>query len=233
MKRLEIFEQAVKDYKGGLENKESELGKIAVIVNSIDQEKLTEIEKFEKLGTVLDVISHSNKKRIYGLKVLELKEVIRLIFNVNNKKIKNPFLEKLAQEVDFDFTNLYYYYKVIERLAKSNIDLRSQLIEAEREKIRLMEQMKEEEKKREEEKKQQFLEELSEIDRKIYTLKESKDESIITQYYQELDNYSGEDKVKLAKALKEIWQNNNKWEGNISKKQKVKVARIKEILGES
>lgn len=46
--------------------------------------------------------------------------------------------------------------------------------------------------------------------------------------------YSAEEKVIIAKILKEYWEKKGKWEGgaNVSKKQPAKIHAIKEILGE-
>ncbi len=38
--------------------------------------------------------------------------------------------------------------------------------------------------------------------------------------------------MKLAEALKKYWISQGKWKGKLSNKQKIKVAKIKKVLGE-
>ncbi|MCB4205243.1 type III-B CRISPR module RAMP protein Cmr6 [Deferribacterales bacterium Es71-Z0220] len=75
---------------------------------------------------------------------------------------------------------------------------------------------------------------MSEIEKVIFNLKSSKDENFSMEIYQNIDAYSGEDKKKIANALKEKWIELKKWDKkDISKKQKEKVEKIKQILGEN
>ena len=48
----------------------------------------------------------------------------------------------------------------------------------------------------------------------------------------EIDDFSPENKIFLAQALKEYWIESQKWSGKLSKKQKIKVRKVKAILGE-
>ena len=54
----------------------------------------------------------------------------------------------------------------------------------------------------------------------------------VISIFNRIDEFSKENKPALAWAMKEYWMENKKWEGKLSKKQKKKVQKIKEILGE-
>lgn len=51
------------------------------------------------------------------------------------------------------------------------------------------------------------------------------------ELYKKIDAVEMNEKIIIAKTLKEVWQNIGKWETKaISKKQKIKVIKIKSIL---
>ena len=97
----------------------------------------------------------------------------------------------------------------------------------------------EEKKRREEEERKKLEEELAslpEAERLVYQLNEMKDpkdeERVNTQFLPKLDELEEEDRKRLAGAIMKFYQRIGKWDGKLSKKQKKKVERIKEILRE-
>ncbi len=91
----------------------------------------------------------------------------------------------------------------------------------------------EERKKREEQERKAYLESLSPEERDIEIVKDaSVPEQKVVEIYNRIDSFSEANRKKLAEALKEYWIKNNKWGGKLSNKQKIKVRRVKEILGE-
>lgn len=90
----------------------------------------------------------------------------------------------------------------------------------------------EEELKRKEEEK---LSKMTEIEAEIYYLSsysESEENKIIS-VFEKLDKYEGDNKISLAKSLKDKFEKIGKWSGKQSKKQKEKINKINSILGES
>lgn len=58
-------------------------------------------------------------------------------------------------------------------------------------------------------------------------------ESRVVETYNRIDEFSEENRVKLAKVLEVYWETQGKWKKkNCSKKQWVKVQKVKSILGE-
>ena len=78
------------------------------------------------------------------------------------------------------------------------------------------------------------LENMTEIERECYLLKKmpyNEAEPKSFELYKKIDAVEMNEKIIIAKTLKEVWQNIGKWETKaISKKQKIKVAKIKSIL---
>jgi len=69
--------------------------------------------------------------------------------------------------------------------------------------------------------------------RQVDEMKVPKDEERVnTQFLPKLDGLEGEDRKRLAEAIMKFYQRIGKWDGKLSKKQKKKVERIKEILRE-
>jgi CRISPR-associated protein Cmr6 len=73
---------------------------------------------------------------------------------------------------------------------------------------------------------------LSEVDRLCEELTTLKDENRGYVIFQQWEKMEGEDKKKVAAALKQHWQSIGKWSGKITEKQKKKVEKIKATLGE-
>ncbi len=74
--------------------------------------------------------------------------------------------------------------------------------------------------------------ELSEVERICKRLIDKKEEHYSMEIYWKLDSFSLEDKKQIARALKECWQAIGKWGKKVSRKQKEKIRKIKDILGE-
>jgi len=91
---------------------------------------------------------------------------------------------------------------------------------------------KEEKKRQEEEKRKAELEAMSPEERNIAEIGDSSVlESRVVDIYKKIDEFSEENRNTLALALKKYWQISGKWEKG-SKKQRLKVKKIKGILGE-
>ena len=83
-----------------------------------------------------------------------------------------------------------------------------------------------------EEKRKEELERMSPEERDIALVTDPKTiEERVVEIYSSLDNVSEDNRKKLAEALKERWSALHKWEGKQSKKQKIKIQKIKDILG--
>jgi CRISPR-associated protein Csm5 len=106
--------------------------------------------------------------------------------------------------------------------------------EAEREKQRLelIKKQKEEERKKREEEKEKMIASMSPEEKSIYDLENPLIlEARIYEIFPSIQDFSDESKQKAALLIKEHWQRLGKWEKG-SKKQQLKVKKIKEILGE-
>lgn len=116
-----------------------------------------------------------------------------------------------------------------------DIDREEETRQKEKEKAR--EREAEEKRKLEEERKREeelaALQEAERLARIAETAPASEEgENLVnSQCYPKLDSLEGEEKKRLAQALMEFYKRISKWEGKISKKQSVKVQKIKEILG--
>jgi len=61
----------------------------------------------------------------------------------------------------------------------------------------------------------------------------STDENRVVEIYNKIDEFSEENMPKLARVLKQYWQARVKWKKkDCSKKQWIKVQKVKSILGE-
>jgi len=90
----------------------------------------------------------------------------------------------------------------------------------------------EEEKKQAEERRKKELEAMSPEEREIAEISDpSILEDLVVEIYNGIDEFSEENKKKLAEVLKQYWETHGKWEKG-SKKQLLKVQKIKGILGE-
>ena len=85
----------------------------------------------------------------------------------------------------------------------------------------------------EEEERRKFLASLPPEERDIETVKDpAVSEQKVVEIYNKIDSFSEPNRIKLAEALKEYWISQGKWKGKLSNKQKIKVAKIKKVLGE-
>jgi len=97
----------------------------------------------------------------------------------------------------------------------------------------------EEQKKIQKEKEKEKFNNMSEIEKIIYGLKNNYEEKNSMDVYRNIfesngDAYNKEDQIKIAGALKDAWIKHEKWDHKkASKKQKEKINKIKNILGEA
>ena len=77
---------------------------------------------------------------------------------------------------------------------------------------------------------------MSEVGKICYKLRNNQcDEAKVSEIYHNIDSHSGEDRTKIAMALKDVWINGDKWDkkkNDLSRKQEDKVKKIKSILNE-
>ena len=72
---------------------------------------------------------------------------------------------------------------------------------------------------------------MPEVDKICYKLRNQYDESMAQKIYSGLDSYNEEDKIKIVNELKEAYIKDEKWKNNgPSKKQKEKIKKIESIL---
>ena len=112
---------------------------------------------------------------------------------------------------------------------------REQMLKLERKAAEEAEKLKIEQdrKREEEERKKAELEAMSPEKRDIALIREGQfQENQIVEIYNRIDDFTPDNKILLAQALKEYWISNNKWSGKLSNKQKIKVRNVKVILGE-
>jgi CRISPR-associated protein Cmr6 len=96
---------------------------------------------------------------------------------------------------------------------------------------RELQRRQEAERRRLEEQKRRELESLSPLERLIRELEQA-NENRVHDVYRMLDQYTGDEQRRLALALKQAYQKYDKWSGKLSDKQRPKVQRLKQILGE-
>ena len=92
-----------------------------------------------------------------------------------------------------------------------------------------------EERRKEKERKKAELEAMSPEERDITAVNDPKiTENHVVEIYNKIDNFSEKNKINLARALKSYWEKHGKWKKrNCTKKQWIKVQKVKELLGES
>ncbi len=89
-------------------------------------------------------------------------------------------------------------------------------------------------KKREQEEKKKYLESLTPEERAIARVRDPEiTEQEVVEIYNRLDEFPEEKKKELALALRQYWEKHGKWSGKLSEKQKQKVRKVKQILGET
>lgn len=127
------------------------------------------------------------------------------------------------------------------KLIKEN-KIYQEFLDKEQEKGRIEQQKIEEQQKQEELRKQKQiaekikLESMSEVDRICYQIANydvsQENEQVVMKEFSNIDNFSSEDKIKLAKAIKKYFLKADKWDVKQGKKQYDKVQKIKQILEE-
>ena len=110
--------------------------------------------------------------------------------------------------------------------------LEKQKIEAQQLRVR---QQEEEAIKKAEKEKQEKLADMSDEERAIYDISNIHEitENRVVEIYNKIDEFPDENKTGVALALKSYWEKHDKWKKKkCSKKQWIKVQKIKEVLGE-
>jgi CRISPR-associated protein Csm5 len=112
---------------------------------------------------------------------------------------------------------------------------REQMLKLERKIAEDAEKLKiEQDRKREdEERKKAALEAMSPEEQDIALIREGQfQENQVVEIYNRIDDFTPDNKILLAQALKEYWIANQKWSEKLSKKQKIKVKKVNTILKE-
>lgn len=249
-----IFTIATIDYN---ENKEvfrgiknSYFSVIEKIIRGVISSPLSEEEKKEKLGKLLTKVLDTNSSRVMGTQVIHLRKIINSLFQVKHGKFNNNRIN------DFTMNEILFYYCMIARMAISNYSLTKDDVESanrqyslyvEEENKKAEELIKERQKREQEilakneaqrKAEEERLASLSLIDRKIELLPKDKtieNEAAYIEFYNSLDEFQGEDKIRAAKILKEFWTSVKKWDIKLNDKkfkQAKKVVKVKNILNE-
>lgn len=193
--------------------------------------ELSESAKKEKLLSILQSFWRGKSKYIDGCKREQLQTIAELAFGIRSEQ--SSCLRKEIRQ--YTFQELYLYYCYVERMAKGDGYFIQYLQKCGKEKQRFLAAQKEkaeQEKQRAQEEERRKIDEIFGIDRWRYDIFEKQQDM---DYFQDLDDeekFSPEDRAAVAGLLMEYWKMAKKWEGDkVSKKQKIKIARIQEILG--
>jgi len=201
-------------------------------ISAVDISGLAEDKKKEVLINNLQKFWHGESTYVAGCKRMQIQKIVQLVFGIGSDKKKD-----LHKEIrPYSFHDLYLYYCYIERIANGDLYF-SELLwdknEKEQEKVKSRKRTEQEQKEREKkEAKNRKIEEMSREERWKYEIYEEQQDM---NYFQKLEDVelSSEDKIMIAGFLKGYWKTVGKWEGNkVSKKQSLKIAKVKEILGE-
>ena len=250
MEKNEIFKLAMLDYNSELgEIRDTPFSVIEGIIRGINLSNLDEEEKINKLENMFVQITMGKEKRFMGVQRKDLSQIINVVFKLKNGKISNSHLYYMNMD------EIFYYYCYISKMAKSKIRYSpdeihkvqqevSKIMENQKEKITAEEEARKEAiRKREEEKKlqeeaekkaeEERIANMSELEKILEEIKNDNREENYVKLFDSLAEFEDTDKVLGAKILKEHWMAmENKWNGKLSKKQIIKVKKIKEILGE-
>ncbi|MCI9368954.1 MAG: hypothetical protein HFH65_01275 [Lachnospiraceae bacterium] len=201
-------------------------------ISSVSITELTEEEKKEKLINNLQNFWRGNSPKIAGCKREYIQKIIKLVFGIKAK-------EEHCMDKDialFTFKELYLYYCYIEQIAKIDRPFSKLLLisyNAKSKKAIEQRHSKEQRKKEEQEAaEREKLEKMGKEQRWRYEIIEKRGDM---RYFQEVvdGKICDEDKLLIARILKEYWETERKWEGDkVSKKQLMKIKQVKEVLGE-
>ena len=75
---------------------------------------------------------------------------------------------------------------------------------------------------------------MTEVEKKISIITEKGNvEKDVYDLYFKIDNFEGNEKISVARFIKDYFKKNKKWNGKLTNKQQKKVQKIKSILGET
>lgn len=201
-------------------------------VSAVAISEMSEDEKKRKLISNLQSFWRGKSAFVDGCKREQVQKIAAFAFGIRSEHTSD-FHKEISM---YTFQELYLYYCYVERLAKGDGHLSQFLRDHYKERqSRLAEQkaMKEQAaRKVREEEEQKRIEEMGKEEKWRYDIFEKK---LDIDYFQRLV-FGGElkeqDSIEIARLLKEYWIMQEKWEGNkVSKKQMIKISKIKEILG--
>lgn len=208
------------------ENCKSAFTVIHQCLASIRTMNLTEEEKKKKLISSMQSFWRGKSQYISGCKREHIQKIVKTSFGIGSEKS-----ECLRQEIKvYTFQELYLYYCYIERMAQADTYFTKIIKECCNRGNKIAIQ-KIEERQREKEKQERKINEMSKEEKWRYDIFVKQQD---VPYYQNLigsDTYSVEDKNVIARLLKEYWIDSGKWEDKkVSKKQLIKISKVKEIL---
>lgn len=229
MQRNQILQAAVgrnlnMEQIGG--NCKSAFSLIHQCIASIGTMNLTEEEKKKKLISSMQSFWRGKSQDIAGCKREHIQKIVKIAFGIGNVKS-----DCLWKEINiYTFQELYLYYCYIERIAQADTYFSKKIKEScnRRNKTAIQ---KIEERQRQKEKQEKKIKEMSKEEKWRYDIFDKQQD---VPYYQNLidsDTYSSDEKIIIAKLLREYWINSEKWEDKkVSKKQLLKISKVKGIL---
>jgi len=225
-----VISKSIKTQQIG-ENCSSAFAVVHQCIGAAADTKLAENEKKERLLTDLQSFWRGRSPFVNGCKREQVQKIVALVFGIRSERDRS-----LHREISqYTLQELYLYYCYVERLAK--VDdyffqlLRNRYGEKQRKLTEQRAAIEQAAKKEQEEEEQQRIAKMDKEEKWRYDIF-TKQQDI--DYFQKLTSegeYSPEERVKIASLLEEYWKSIDKWEGKkISKKQILKVERVKEIL---
>ncbi len=198
---------------------------------SVAAREQSEKAKKEKLLSILQSFYCGKSKYIDGCKREHLKKIAELAFGIRDNQ--SSCLRKEIRQ--YTFEELYLYYCYAERMAKGDSYFIQFLQKRKKEKQSFLAEQKEkaeQEKRKVLEEEQRKIDEMYGIDRWKYDIFEKQQDMDYFQALNDEEKFSDNDRIMVARLLMEYWKMTKKWKGDkVSKKQKVKIAKIQEILG--
>ncbi len=238
MERYQILQKATRAFEAFdeslTEKKNSVFGVVKRLMRSAFLEKQTDEENKLNMRKALSGV-YRVKDSIAGCSSQAVQNVVKQVFDIRNEKEgMEPGKEDLWK---LSYEEILLYYSYIERMAKSSNFKRikalileeDKIIEESKKKAKQEREWREKERQqKEKEEQQKRLDKMSMSERMEYEIANGEGKDI--EYYQKMDDY-GEEKVLVAKILKDYWVATGKWDKKkASKKQKEKMAKVEGIL---
>ncbi len=214
------------------ENCASAFSVVHQCISSVAITELTDQEKKEKLISNLQSFWRGKSPSVNGCKREQIQKITALVFGIRSEKSNS-----LHKEISlYTFQELYLYYCYVERLAKGDEYfakvLRNRYIEKQN-KLAEQKMLKEQvAKKEQEEAERRKVEDMSKEEKWRYDIFEKQQDINYFQMLVDGKECNTEDSVEIARLLMEYWKKIGKWEGSkVSKKQILKIDKVKEFLG--